>query len=478
MIHSCNEDRLELTNPNQLSPESFFKTEAQVQSAVNAAYANLQTRGLYSRHMFFMMDCMAQENSGNPQLESDKVQYLEFSFDSSHGPIADYWESCYRGINKANFVIGNSDAINEISDSFLSQEKKKKFIAEAKFLRGLYYFLLTTRFGNIPLITAIPEGAAGFPITPQSEVYAQIIKDLRDASNDLLIKDDDGRAYKNAAIAILGKVLLFQKDYTGAMEQFTNLYGKYTLEANYFDNFKVETEHGKESIFEIEYDETLGRSAVWASQVSGAGPNESTFRGREYGFLDWFNVYPSNNLLDEFEAGDKRYAGSFYSEGDTYNLGTAIVTAENLTSGTGLKRAVWKKYQNYYKQPNEDSYSSINFKYMRYADVLLMMAECANELSDQATAIGYINEVRLRAGLADLATGLTRDQVFEALVHERQVEFAGEQSRFNDIIRWGIASTELSESNFQAGTHELLPIPDREIESNEAVGPEDQNPGY
>ena len=102
LIHSCSEENLELTNPNQLSPESFFKTEAQVQSAVNAAYANLQTRGLYTRHMFFMMDNMSHENAGNPQLEADKKVYLDFSFDSSHGPIADYWESCFRGINKAS----------------------------------------------------------------------------------------------------------------------------------------------------------------------------------------------------------------------------------------------------------------------------------------------------------------------------------------------------------------------------------------
>jgi len=478
LIHSCSEENLELTNPNQLSPESFFKTEAQVQSAVNAAYANLQTRGLYSRHMFFMMDNMSHENAGNPQLEADKKVYLDFSFDSSHGPIADYWESCFRGINKANFVIGNSEAINEIPDSFLSPEKKKKFIAEAKFLRGLYYFLLTTRFGDLPLITVIPEGGAGFPMSPQSAVYAQIVKDLTEASSELLDSDENGRAHKKAAMAILGKVLLFQKDYSGAMGQFSSIYGEYTLEEDFFDNFKLEEEHGKESIFEIEFDAALGAGAMWNSTVSGAGPNEVTFRGQEYGFLNWFNVYPSDDLLDEYEAGDKRYAGTFYSVGDTYALDTETVTAENLTSGSGQKRAGWKKYQNYYRDKSEVPESSINFKYIRYADVLLMMAECANETSGPGDAIGYINEVRSRAGLPALAAGLSKDEVFNAIVHERKVELAGEQSRFNDIMRWGNASTELSGTNFQAGKNELLPIPDREISSNEAIGPDDQNPGF
>ena len=279
-------------------------------------------------------------------------------------------------------------------------------------------------------------------------------------------------------MAILGKVLLFQKDYSGAMGQFSSIYGEYTLEEDFFDNFKLEEEHGKESIFEIEFDAALGAGAMWNSTVSGAGPNEVTFRGQEYGFLNWFNVYPSDDLLDEYEAGDKRYAGTFYSVGDTYALDTETVTAENLTSGSGQKRAGWKKYQNYYRDKSEVPESSINFKYIRYADVLLMMAECANETSGPGDAIGYINEVRSRAGLPALAAGLSKDEVFNAIVHERKVELAGEQSRFNDIMRWGNASTELSGTNFQAGKNELLPIPDREISSNEAIGPDDQNPGF
>ena len=144
VINACGEEDLELVNPNGLSPETFFKTEAQVQSAVNAVYSNMQTGGLYSRHMFFSQDNMSHENSGNPQLEADKKQYIDFSFDSSHGPIADYWESCFRGINKANFVIGNEESINAIENAILSPELKAKFVGEAKFMRALFYFFLVT----------------------------------------------------------------------------------------------------------------------------------------------------------------------------------------------------------------------------------------------------------------------------------------------------------------------------------------------
>ncbi|WP_405397729.1 RagB/SusD family nutrient uptake outer membrane protein [Maribacter sp. Asnod2-G09] len=476
IINGCSENDLELVNPNGLSPETFFKTEAQVQSSVNAVYANLQTRGLYSRHMFFSQDNMSHENDGNPQLEADKRQYLDFSFDSSHGPIADYWESCFRGINKANFVIGNEEAINAIEESLVSNTIKQKFIGEARFLRALFNFLLVTRFGDMPLITEIPTTTEGIAKSSAADVYALIISDLQSASATLLDKSEEanGRATKGAAIALLGKVYLFRGEHALALAEFNKLSG-YSLEPNFFDNFTEETEHGVESIFEIEYDDALGTSAQWNSSVTGAGPNEATFRGQEYGFNDWFNVFPSDDLLDEYEVGDTRYADTFYSVGDTF--GGGVVTSEMLTAGDE-RRAGWKKYQNYYKDANEDQESGINFNYLRYADVLLMMAECENEVGTQDDAIDLINEVRERASLDNLPYGLSKAAVFEAIVHERKVELAGEQVRFNDILRWNLVSTELAGTNFQVGKNELWPIPDREITSNENVTAADQNPGY
>tara|TARA_R110002050_G_scaffold116847_2_gene233405 strand:- start:67103 stop:68575 length:1473 start_codon:yes stop_codon:yes gene_type:complete len=475
VIDSCNENGLELTNPNELSPETFFKTEAQVQSAVNAIYANLQTRGLYTRHMFFMMDNMAHENGGNNQLETDKQQYLDFSFDSSHGAIKAYWDSCFRGINKANFVIGNEALINEIPDSFMNAAQKAKFIGEAKFLRALYYFFLTTRFGDVPLITVIPENGAGFVKSPQSAIYQQIITDLQDASATLLDAgdDEDGRATKGAAIALLGKTYLFMGNKPAALTEFTKIYGTYTLEDNYFDNFMEETEHGSEVIFAVEYDDALGDGNKWDSDVSGAGVNNVTFRGQEYGFNDWFNVFPSDDLLNEYEVGDPRFKDNFYVNGDTFAGGTVAAFPSNNGGNAG-----WKKYQNYYKDANEDQASGINMNVIRYADVLLMMAECTYE-SSPGIAMGYINEVRSRPSTnMPNVTGLTGAALFDAIVHERKVELAGEQVRFPDLVRWGLAQSVLGGFGFQAGKHELFPIPDAEISSNENISSADQNPGY
>lgn len=478
-INSCDTKDLELTNPNALSPETFFKTKNQVQSAVNACYANLQTRGLYARHIFFALDLMAQEAKGNPQLEGNKVPFSNFTFDASSDIIQFYWETCFLGISKTNFVLDNEEKIQALPNSILTQEQKNKFLGEAHFLRAYYYFLLVPRFGDLPIYTT--QTTEGKARSPKEDVYKLIEADLDFASKNLLSKtvEDKGRATKEAAFAYMGKVLLYQKKYDEALAAFNKVTG-FSLESNFYNNFMDETEHGPESIFEIEYDETLGVGDKWGSDTAGDGVAESTLRGQEYGNLGWFNVYPSDDLLDEYETGDKRFGETFYVPGSKYNKGNNTMTAANFTSSAGIRRAGWKKYQNYYKRTDENLDSSINFKVMRYSDVLLMKAECESLRAGgvQSTAIGYINEVRFRADVPLLATTLTKDQVFTALVHERKVELAGEQVRFDDIIRWGIASTELTGTGFQVGKSELWPIPNRETSSNPNIKPSDNNPGY
>src|SRR6187402_1036202 len=219
-INSCNDSDLELTNPNQLSPETYFKNEVQVQSAVNAAYANLQTRGLYARHIFFALDNMAQENKGNPQLEGNKKPFLDFSFDASSDIIQFYWETCFLGISKANFVLDNEAKIQGLSNAVLSQEEKNKFLAEAHFLRAYYYFLLVPRFGDLPIYTK--QTTVGAARSPKEEVYKLIVEDFDFASQNLLSKsvEQKGRATKEAAFAYLGKALLYQKKYDEALAAF------------------------------------------------------------------------------------------------------------------------------------------------------------------------------------------------------------------------------------------------------------------
>lgn len=523
LYYSCNEDKLELTNPNEFIPATFFKTPPQVQSAVNAVYGSLQTTSLYNRHIWFGNDNMSHENTGNSQLESDKRNYLNFTFDASHGAIGGYWETCYRGINKANFVINNAKAIALILDSQLSPDMKDKYIGEAKFLRGLYYFLLVDKFGAVPLYLDVPVDGKGLKRTPATEIYAQIEEDLADAAAKLLTRTAEsqlGRATKGSAWALLGKVRLYQKKYEGALDAFANVTG-YTLEPVYFNNFVEEKENGVESIFEVQFSVAAGSANRWDSDRTDQGLNEATFRGQEYGWANWFNVYPSQDLWDEFETvakngvkTDPRRGFCIYQNGDTYGPNNSLTVAipddvvkENDVVIQTITRRGWRKYQNYYKDATEGAVvgqaSGINMKVIRYSDVLLMMAEAeANKPGGNlATALGFMNQIRSRA---DVAMPLYGSVVMNtagypvstllgfmvALEHERKIELCGEQVRFPDLVRWGRLAAFMSSVKpslpildqralvFASPKNLIWPIPQTEIDRNANISQEDQNSGY
>jgi hypothetical protein len=524
-LNSCDVSKLELVNPNVLTPEIYFKTETQVQQAVNAVYAEMQTHGLYQRAIYYAMDNMAYEQVMNPAAEADKMQYSNFTFDANHGAIGEYWKNCYAGINRANFVINNEEAINKIPPGLMSQAKKNKYIGEAQFLRALYYFLLVTRFGGVPLYLEISEGIKGLPRTPKAEIWAQIESDLISATEKCFPKnlEEKGRATSGAAWALLGKAHLFQAnesndpaDYINAKNAFLHVIHdevNYKLEDVYADNFKEETEHGPESIFEVEFNPESGTTDIWSSD--GSGYNEGTFRAMEYGCFNWFNVTPVGDLVDEFETladngvkTDPRLGYCIYQTGDLYNNGldTAIVDNYTLSHWDGTTevwyRYGWRKYQNYYKQKSEDyyTYSGINTRVIRLADVLLMMAEVENELGNIPEAIDYLNRVRNRADVMMPNYGTpvmdaiypvsNKEQLKIVIEHERKIELCNEQVRFNDLVRWhrlevfipevlpGVVEFRRDAVRFNPAIHYLWPIPQAEINSNPAITEDDQNFGY
>lgn len=523
LIFSCNPDKLELTNPNQLSPDTYFTTPAQVQSAVNAVYGSLQTTGMYNRCMWYSTENMAHENTCNSQQEADKREWLNFSFGPNHGLMEAYWSSCYRGINKANFVINNEQKmIDNIPTSIMSEVTRNKYIGEAKFLRALYYFFLVTRYGDIPLYLGIdPAEKDGIARNPKVQVWAQIEADCADAAAKCLPKatEEPGRVTSGAAWGLLGKARLYQQNYQGALEAFNHVTG-YSLEPEYFRNFMEETENGPESLFEVQFNIEAGYGQQWNSDRTDEGKNEATFRGQEYGCLNWFNVFVSEDLWNEFETAtdngvktDPRRSYCAYQTGDLYNNNTMTITVDPITvydkNGNQIdfyQRRGWRKYQNYYKAPTEGAVagneSGINMKVIRYADVLLMMAEAeANRAGGSLTvAVGYMNQVRARADVGMPLYGSAAmntiypvsnlNQFMVALEHERKVELCGEQIRYGDLVRWGRLDAFINEVKpscpkadqaalvYNPAKHHLWPIPQKEIDVNPNIGQEDQNPGW
>lgn len=486
---SCNDNILDKANPNEFTPDSFYKNGDQIVGAVNAAYSSLQSLDLFCREYFFLHDMRGDDvASGGGQLETHRDQLLKGNHDASNGVLTQVWRGWYRLIHQANQVIQNAPNASEN----VTEELKLRVVGEAKFLRALAYFDLVTVFGGVPLMdtyaTAIGQDKAR---ATEDEVYTLIISDLQTAIANLPLKatyagSNEGRASKEAAQNLLARVHMQRGDYDlaeplleaiidgGAFNSWTDV--------PYIDNFREENEFNAESLFEVAFTEDNGGSS-W--DASGQGTNtEITFRGQEYGPNAWRNLIPSNSLMNEYEKvskgdakDDPRYNDSFYFIGDTYFNGAKV-----------LENWGWKKYQKIYKAENEDMRSGINFRVMRYTEVLLNMAEVQNALGNDSEAIDLLNEVRSRVGveMPEYPTANypvnTPNEVFRAIVHERRVELAGEQIRNRDILRWrslGKIPTVVPEPiSYMATKHLLAPIPQQEINGNAVLTEADQNPGW
>lgn len=491
-VLSCNDSILDKTNPNEFTPGSFYQNGVQIVGAVNAAYSSLQSLDLFCREYFFLHDMRGDDvASGGGQLETHRAQLLTGNHDPSNGVLTQVWRGWYRVIHQANQVIEGAPKATEN----VTEELKLRVVGEAKFLRALAYFDLVTVFGGVPLMdtyaTAIGQDK---PRATVEQVYTLIISDLGDAIANLPVKADygdadQGRACKEAAQNLLARVHMQRGNYNLAEPLLAAIINSGAFNGwetvPYLSNFREENEYNVESLFEVAFTEANGGSS-W--DASGQGTStEVTFRGQEYGPNAWRNLIPSNSLMDEYEKvangdakDDPRYNDSFYFIGDTYNNGANV-----------LENWGWKKYQKIYKAENEDQRSGINMRVMRYAEVLLNMAEVQNALGNDNGvdgAIALLNEVRSRDGV-DMPPYPTAnypvdspDEVFRAIVHERRVELAGEQIRNRDILRWrslGKIPTVIPEPiSYMAPKHLLAPIPQQEINQNAVLTQADQNTGW
>ncbi|GAB3574777.1 RagB/SusD family nutrient uptake outer membrane protein [Spirosoma luteolum] len=495
----CNDNALTQLNPNAVTTDSYFQNDIQIQSAINGVYAALQSTNLVAREWFFTHDLRSDDMaSGGGQLETPRNQLLTGSYDTGNSLVGSVWTGAYRVIHRANVVIDKAATATQLTPAVAGQA-----VGEARFLRAWSYFELVSMWGGVPLyknyVTSL-DGAA--PRASEADVYAFIIADLKAAQSALPATYDaanQGRATRGAAQMLLARVYMQQGDYANAKTELQKLIssGLYQLVDEYSDNFIEETEFNKESIWEINFLPSNG-SFNWNGDADGASAGEETVRTQEYSAVGWRNIIPSNSLLNEFERPSKgdakldpRYAKSFYSTGDKFNNNKDVLTdaAQNGNSSVvdGVTQKVsWRKFSLMYKTNSSFLTGGINQRIMRYAETLLAMAECENELGNLSSAVSYLNMTRARASVAMPAYPTasypvsTKDQVFAAIVHERRVELSGEQIRNRDILRWrklGKLKTEPI-SYFQKGKTELLPIPQQEIDNNANIGLKGQNPGY
>jgi len=358
-------------------------------------------------------------------------------------------------INRANLVISKAP---DVTDNVAARDIS---VGEAEFLRAWAYFELVTMWGDVPLYTEPVESTTGFKAkSPAADIYTAIIADLNDAAAKLPdVASDLGRATKGAANALLGRVEMQNGDYAAAKTALLKVYGKYSLVPNFSDNFDgdvklgsnqvngTEHEFNTESIFEVAFVDKGDNNFNWGYTGEGATADASIMRSQEYGIV-WGNVVPSDQILDEFEANDPRFKFTFYESGDLIMTmgGTAagvaltedgMNVAQSTHNGVAKKR-VYRKYSVLDWTNDGFHPDGINQRVIRYADVLLMLAECELETQGSFTqAASYINEVRARASVNMPAITITsHDQGIDAVMHERAVELAGEEINNIDILRW------------------------------------------
>jgi len=485
---ACDEEILNPVNPNQLGTETFYRTGPQLVAAINAVYAGLQSNNLYNREYFFLQDLLSDDvGSGGAQLETPRAQMLNYVFDASNPLVEANWRGWYRIIHRANLVLENA---GNATDN-ITEELRTRVIGEAYFLRGLAYYELSTLWGGVPLMLTTATSPDGLSRSTQEESFNQATSDLNEAIarlplNSTYSDTDVGRASKGAAQALAAKLMLFKGDFAGAKPFLLEIInsGEYELVDRYLDNFEEETENNSESIWEIQFSEDYGNAGGW--NADGTDIAEVTFRGQEYGPNAWRNLIPGANLVAAFEKTpkeDPRMSYNFYRIGDKFNSGASVIDGSTVQGD--ISKPSWRKYQTIYKRENENTQSGINFRSIRYADVLLMMAEVENETSGPAAALPYLNRTRNRADVKmpeyptpAYPTG-TKEQMRLAIQHERQVEMPGEQIRNRDIRRWrrlGFLANEPIAGYSER--YDLLPIPTSELDNNSALSNADQNPGY
>lgn len=457
---SC-EDFLDKSPYGSVSESTFYKTENDAKMAVNAVYAQLRGFNAYGAFYFhtdiWADDC--EKGGGGPADNPDLLELQNFDIQTSNGLPGGIWNAFFSGVYKANVAIKK---ITQMPDF----EIKNRLINEAKFLRALCYYNLVIRFGGVPLISdPDQENIMTVQRSSSSDVWNFIITDLIEAEKNLLPSysgEDIGRATKGAVQGLLGRAYLHTEQWQKASDTYSSIIKShvYDLLDNYADNFlNIGGDNLQESLFEIQF-------ATGTGDTNNGFQRHGWIRPRDVPSITWSGngfCLPTQTLVDAFEKDDLRRQATVMVDGDDV-FGTVYSSSWSSTGYNAMKYV--------YGPGVMHVEADANFKVIRYSEVLLGYAEAvlngATE-NDEITGLQALNKVRKRAGLDELST-LT----FDAIVHERRVEFAMEGLRFFDVVRWGIALQTFGEQ-FTVNRDELMPIPVNELLMNPNL---EQNPGY
>jgi hypothetical protein len=481
----CSKNFLDVPPQAQQPTEQFWQSQADATAAVNAMYAFLRSWDMTAFSSIAVEGYPSDDaETGNPADGSYAPMnaYNIFTVTSAdpNSQLSGFWKGQYQEINFCNQVLDNVDTMTTVDAT-----TKARYLLEAKFVRAYAYFRLVRAFGDVPLRLRTPADATEYnlPRSPKAEVYAAIEQDLTDAAAGLpssYTGADVGRATKWAALSLHAMVALYQQKWSDVVD-YTNQViqsGQYSLFPNYEKMYRTANENNSESIFEIQCAEVPSDRGAQTSQYS-------QIQGVSFPWGGWgFNV-PSQNLVNEFETGDRRLQATIIFEGIPTAEGDVVPAPANTPMYNYKSYVPSSEYSTALGTPGCQQ----NVRVIRYASVLLWNAEANNEMGNPDAALASLEQVRARARAYSIANGSaanvlppvsTTDKAAlrTAIQHERRVELGMDffESRYFDLIRWGLAADKLGALGWKANKNEVWPVPQSEIDLS--VGMLTQNPGY
>lgn len=490
LLSSCSDDFLNEIDPNRQTPTTFWTSEDNVMKGLSAVYNPFRrmTSGYYGglegiMHLQMRGDDLYPTRGEEPYIG----EYLSFVNTTNTKDLS--WGNIYEGIQMANEFIYRAATVD------MDETKREQMIGEAYFLRGFWYFRLRTDYRDA-VIRTLPQDAdpETHGLSSGDEVLEQAISDFKEAKSrlpKLRSSDENGRVTQGAAIAMLGKAYIWKGDYQAAKDEFEiimNGYG-YDLTQKYEDNFRDDTEFNAESIWEINYDAKGNSGDAWGNGTSDdsfMGNNLAhyfgpTLKGENIGG-GWYKMQPSPYLIKEFiseqrpegsdskwdkrlyttcffkysDFGDVKPDEKFYGgkvefddmfkwtvlpEGDgKYGIAKqGYAPAYPVIEGV-QGRFMMKKFAAWWVPTGCTMYSNDagrinNLRIMRFAEVLLLHAEACLETNDESGAMKDINRIRVRAGLPEKNLS-GKDAIMTELQKQKLLEFAGENIRWDDMVRW------------------------------------------
>jgi len=478
---------------DKVSMDDYGKTSGEIQTIVSAAYVTLRGYGSGTsegngvncyptcEYVFFLDECVSDEacipTRGTDWYDQGRYQEAHYhTLSTSNQMVLGAWRYSFIGVSKVNAII------YQVEESELSAESKAKVTAELRGLRAYYYWQLLDKFGNVPIVTDFT--STDLPTTSsRQEVFAFVESELLDILPILPDGEQYGRFTQNVGYTLLARLYLNAEVYTStarwndclsACEKVSG----YSL-TSYFNNFNIANETSPEIIFVIPYDHKQGTVGNYLASMTYhynqklAFDPEGVYQWCGNGICAQPGVYSSfeetdirrKSLLIGQQKKAKDGSDVLMDNGEPLNYTEDIIDYTNALQNEGARL-------NKYEWSATDSWERDNdWVLMRYAEVLLMQAECNYRLGYPDAGLPYINQVRTRAGLTEL-TSLTEEALDKEWLHE----FVFEGLRRTVNIRFGTFFKAWWQKNAESDKHSgLYPIPQEERDKNPNLT---QNPGY